>query len=78
MTPFDGPVVPEVKRIRQTSCGELETISAASDSADSKSQSVRVYVGTYTRGQSKGIYVCQLNLKTGALGGLHLRRRGIP
>ena len=28
MTPFDGPVVPEVKRIRQTSCRVVETRSA--------------------------------------------------
>ncbi len=28
---------------------------------------VRVYVGTYTRGESKGIYLCRLDLQTGEL-----------
>ena len=30
-------------------------------------ESVRVYVGTYTRGMSEGIYVCELDLETGRL-----------
>jgi len=30
-------------------------------------QTQRVYFGTYTRGASKGIYVCELNMKTGRL-----------
>jgi len=31
-----------------------------------------VYVGTYTRGESQGIYLCELDLQTGALGLLGL------
>jgi len=35
--------------------------------ADDASEKVRIYIGTYTGDQSKGIYVSTLNLKTGAL-----------
>jgi len=35
--------------------------------AECADRKIRVYLGTYTRGASKGIYVCELNLTTGAL-----------
>ena len=40
---------------------------AVSTPAGCAEQSIRVYLGTYTRGGSKGIYVSDLNLTTGAL-----------
>ena len=33
---------------------------------------MRVYFGTYTGGESKGIYVCSLNAETGELDNLEL------
>ncbi|MCH7726790.1 MAG: beta-propeller fold lactonase family protein, partial [Planctomycetes bacterium] len=40
--------------------------------ADAPSNQLTFYVGTYTRGASKGIYQCQLDLKTGAVKSLGL------
>jgi 6-phosphogluconolactonase len=46
--------------------------AAPADDPPAASQSLRVYVGTYTRGQSEGIYLCRLDLATGRLDGLTL------
>ena len=47
----------------------LTVMTAASLTAKARaaSRELLVYVGTYTRGDSEGIYVCRLNLDTGVL-----------
>lgn len=56
-----------------TSGGELVMAEQAKGAADSETQRLRVYLGTYTRGgESQGIYVCELDLATGALSDLRL------
>ena len=50
----------------------LCTVVAASSPADraqarAEAGSLRVYVGTYTRGTSEGIYLCRMDLSTGKL-----------
>ncbi len=51
----------------------LSLLSAYSARADEqKPEKMRVYIGTYTGGKSKGIYRAELDLKTGALSGVTL------
>lgn len=45
---------------------------ALAGAASGKSTKYRVYIGTYTRGESKGIYHCILDLKDGSLSNLRL------
>jgi 6-phosphogluconolactonase len=49
--------------------GSIATVSwaAGQRAARGASRELRVYVGTYTRGQSKGIYLCRLDLADGTL-----------
>ena len=42
-------------------------VSESAAAAASSPRAYRVYVGTYTRGDSQGIYICELDTKTGAL-----------
>ena len=42
-------------------------LAAVADQEQARSDSLRIYVGTYTSGASKGIYVGQLDLATGGL-----------
>jgi 6-phosphogluconolactonase len=43
------------------------SLAAAADQAQTRSDQLRIYVGTYTSAASKGIYVGQLDLTTGGL-----------
>ena len=53
---------------RRTACLAILTVClAVCTLAGCAEQTIRVYLGTYTRGESKGIYVSELNLTTGAL-----------
>jgi 6-phosphogluconolactonase len=47
--------------------GTGAALAAEQGRAGPKPDKLRVYVGTYTRGSSKGIYLCQLDLATGKL-----------
>ncbi len=49
--------------------GSMATASLAAGQGEARhaSGNLRVYVGTYTRGQSKGIYLCHLDLADGTL-----------
>jgi 6-phosphogluconolactonase len=49
--------------------GSMMTASLAAGQGEARGGSgkLRVYVGTYTRGESKGIYLCHLDLADGAL-----------
>jgi len=42
-------------------------VAAERGTSQAESKAMRVYVGTYTRGESKGIYLCQVDLATGKL-----------
>jgi len=53
---------------RRTAClAALAVCLAVCTLAGCAERTMRVYLGTYTRTGSKGIYVCELNLTTGAL-----------
>ena len=41
--------------------------SSATDRKPAQSGTIRIYIGTYTRGGSKGIYLSELDLATGRL-----------
>lgn len=62
------------KLIRQTLCTAMATLAlfAALPAKADQPESVWVYVGTYTSGESRGIYVCRLDLATGRLSGPEL------
>ncbi len=54
-------------------CGTLAApLTAAEPDARASSAELLVYVGTYTRGESEGIYLCRLDLATGAIRSLGL------
>ena len=45
----------------------LCVLSAARSGAQSAKTALRLYIGTYTRGESKGIYLCEFDTATGTL-----------
>lgn len=57
--------------ILNISCA-LYPMPAAAQSAGAGTEPIRVYIGTYTLGNSKGIYQMRLNTRTGALENLGL------